>query len=395
MRSGHWERESGRVASPAHVALTLKDLCATLSGARQARGCSQLAASINTGIPLDHIEGLETGSIGVFEDQMALLKELRAYADYLGLSGRDLVVALVDSWTASDRVLSPPPGCAQTIPRVTSTTKGNAGFGPDDTVLPGTSQLVTATLSMPNLGRSGRSVALSSASDAPTTVHVQLTPTSQVPAVAQVIKESGNPAPASYLPHPEQLLQVRNNEAGPAWAGGRAKPPASLKAAVWLASALLLLALAALAIDYLRPGLLARLDLANTASTSALPSNTKPLQQNSPTASSKPSLPPKAFRQTSSSATGASYVIYGHSFSLTISASRPCWLEVISPDSSKPVFAGIVQAASKPMSFTSTTSLKVQIGAGGTTIIAQSEGRRVAVLHPAHAPYTMVFSTAP
>jgi len=75
-----------------------------LRRARTRQGFRLEDISARTGMPLDQLQILETGSIDRIPDRVATLKTLRQYSDLLGLPGERIVIAVVDHWPATPAV---------------------------------------------------------------------------------------------------------------------------------------------------------------------------------------------------------------------------------------------------------------------------------------------------
>src|ERR1019366_233686 len=87
-------RRMGTEAKPASV----PDLARVLRQARTARGLELGSISEQTGIPLDQLQDLESGTVDPLPDRVAILKALSRYAAFLSLPGDQFVMTLVEHW---------------------------------------------------------------------------------------------------------------------------------------------------------------------------------------------------------------------------------------------------------------------------------------------------------
>jgi len=81
-------RRMGAAPRPASV----PDLARVLRQARAARGLELDAVSAQTGIPLDQLYDLESGTVDRLPDRVAMLKALSRYAGFLNLPGDQFVM---------------------------------------------------------------------------------------------------------------------------------------------------------------------------------------------------------------------------------------------------------------------------------------------------------------
>jgi len=154
-----------------------------------------------------------------------------------------------------------------------------------------------------------------------------------------------------------------------------ARPARVLRGAIWLTAAALVAVSGALAT--VQGGVFGhsggyRVSASTSLSTSAVPQSRARL-----------------LTALSASADQASYSVTASTYRVTISANRPSWVE-LSPSGGSPVFAGIVEPGAVS-SFIESRSVRVQVGAGGTSI-AVSEGDRSLTLMAPVAPYTYLLS---
>jgi cytoskeletal protein RodZ len=86
-----------RAADPADPT-SVPDLARTLRQARLQRGLDLEEASAACGVPAGQLEDLEAGTVSRLPDRVAVLKDLRRYADSLDLPGERYVLVMVEHW---------------------------------------------------------------------------------------------------------------------------------------------------------------------------------------------------------------------------------------------------------------------------------------------------------
>jgi RodZ C-terminal domain len=82
----------------------------------------------------------------------------------------------------------------------------------------------------------------------------------------------------------------------------------------------------------------------------------------------------------------ASYMVTTAPYEVTVAASQPSWVQVTTA-TGPPVFAGTIGAGAT-RTFKVSSSITIELGAGGTNVSLSSGGNRQQTLVPPHAPFT-------
>ncbi|MGH9092202.1 MAG: helix-turn-helix domain-containing protein, partial [Acidimicrobiales bacterium] len=115
---------------------SVPELARTLRRARTRQGLRLEDVSARTGLPLEQLQAIETGTVERIPDRVAILRTLRRYADHLGLPGDRFVLAAVDHWPTTlghpTTVVAVPPAAGAVAGAVAgpSTVATVAGAGP-------------------------------------------------------------------------------------------------------------------------------------------------------------------------------------------------------------------------------------------------------------------------
>lgn len=183
------------------------------------------------------------------------------------------------------------------------------------------------------------------------------------------------PAGPGPRPRPSRDGEPRRGErpSGPR----RARPPRGLKRAIWATVVALILAIGALVATELHPW---------------HPFNTRPANAASGVPHQTTTTVPSAKLEPLSNASySASYDVTSQSFSVTVATDRPTWVEARAGATGPQIFAGELPAgATKQVQ--ASGPLWVQVGAGGSTLTVEAEGKVIGTLRPALAPWAVTFT---
>ena len=323
-----------------------------LRAARLGRGTSLAEVHAQTGISPAEIRALEDGLIERFPDQITTISYMRQYAWQLGLDGDELTLRLLGGkdqakHARADHPEIQPGSLGHDRPPAASAQGG----------------VLQATFSRePPISNASHTQHLDDTAAIPI---YSFQDTSEIP----VVGGAG----------PELATTITRRRS-------RKRAPFVLRALVWLCLIVTCLAAGALAINHFRPQWLRSLHLTGSPTARTHTSVTrKPAR-----AISKP-----AFTKVHSSATSATWSVPQRSFTVTVSATHPCWVAVSTTNSaqSSPAFEGVLQPG-QVRSFHANGWLNVRLGAAGATLSISAAGQPIGTLTPPVAPYTFIFSTS-
>ena len=344
---------------------SVPDLARVLRQARAARGLELDAVSAQTGIPLDQLHDLESGTVDRLPDRVAILKALSRYATFLNLPGDQFVMTLVEHWPNTSNV-GPPVMVVHDAP-----TNGNRATETASGTLP-----VAAADDL-----STRAVPLSvSTSTAPhTSIDLPImegrhNSTAQVPMVMADtgVTPAGKRAPVDGF----GMVVVR--------------------ALVVVVILLLAVGTTWLVVNRVHPQWLADLRLPYTSkggATSASATGATGATGKATTVT-KPTSPPKpAMELVSASGSQASFDVTAPLFDVSVSAvGGPTWVSVSGPLSTNPVFEGILNSGESHL-IAANHQLTVQIGSSAARLAVQVNKHVIGTYVPPGAPFTMTFTT--
>lgn len=404
---------------------TVADVGRLLTRARTKRGLSLRDVSNRIGVPQDQLRAAETGQLAA-RDGLATLKTVRRYADYLGLPGDRFALAILENWpTRGSDARSLHPGAVtegpaplQTSPTAafpalhTATGASSADTGEKTQMVarPTTSNLVTpAAGSTPAHG--------SAPAAGPVPVTGKTPAAGSTPARGtQRPADSQATAPTSAI---SRVAPARERSATSMWSGAafsdtgmapavrarstqivrrRRRVPAVLQVAIVLVSLGVLAGAAFLAVDRLHPSWLSKIGLTSqTTSVAAGTDAARPTTTGSNThATSTPSTGAaargstasrKSLRLDKTSSSTATVNAGASTFVATVRAvGGPCWVEVTTPTSSAPVFAGDVTAGASE-SFTEAKTLVVEMGSTSGRLSVKSSAGTLGPTAPTAVPY--------
>lgn len=354
-------RRMGAAPRPASV----PDLARVLRQARVARGLELDAVSAQTGIPLDQLYDLESGTVDRLPDRVAMLKALSRYAGFLNLPGDQFVMTLVEHWPNTSNV-----GMPMMVVH-DEPTNGNRS-----------TETAIGTLPAAADDLSTRAVPLSvSTSTAPhTSIDLPImegrhNSTAQVP---MVMADTGVTPAVKRAPVDGFGMVV-------------------VRALVVVVVLLLAVGTAWLVVNRVHPQWLADLRLPYStkggATSAGAPKGTTGATGKG-TAVTKPTTPPKpGMELVSASASQASFNVTAPLFVVRVSAvGGPTWVSVSGPLSTNPVFAGILQSGQSQL-VTANHQLTVQIGSSAARLAVQVNKHVIGTYVPPGAPFTMTFTT--
>ncbi|HXR54475.1 MAG TPA: helix-turn-helix transcriptional regulator [Acidimicrobiales bacterium] len=354
-------RRMGAEAKPASV----PDLARVLRQARTARGLQLGAVSQQTGIPLDQLQDLESGTVDRLPDRVAVLKALSRYAAFLNLPGDQFVMTLVEHW---------PSAATGASPMVVQGGPTNGNRAPDTAV--GTLAPPLSPATVDDLSKRAVPLSVPTSTARPTSVGLPVfegrhNSTAQVP---MVMADTGVTPAVGRAPVDRLGMVV-------------------VRALVVVATLLLVVGTAWLVVNRVHPQWLADLHIPYTSkgAVSAPPAVTKPTtatKPSTPAARAKPSL-----QLVSANGNQATFAINASLFAVRVSASGGAtWVSVSGPLSTTPEFAGILQSGQSRL-VAANHQLTVQIGSTAARLAVQVNNHVIGTYVPPGAPFTMTFTT--
>lgn len=357
-------RDSPMPARPS----SMPELSRLLRQARAARGLQLEEVSQRTGIDLERLEDLESGTVDRLPDRVEILQALSRYATFLQLPADQLVMSLVEAWPARATL-------AATAPVMAPPTE------PSTTVMPSTTPGLPPTRAIP-LTAPRRAPAGSAVHVPPTSLHGS---TAQVPAV---LADTGR----------TQAVRAGADD-GPGMA--------FVRALVVVVLILVLVGTAWLVINDLRPQWLAELHLptsptsASNLSATSVPTHTAPaVHPPATTASSAPKAAvdhrPSVFpsmRLVSANASQATFAVTTSRFDVQISATGgEAWVQATGPLRTSPSYVGILHNGQSQV-VPAYRQLVVRIGSVAAHIAVRARGKLLGTYVPPGAPFVMTFTT--
>ena len=337
-----------------------------LREAREERGLDLLTVHDRLDRPITHLEALEKGDLDSLPDQALALSTLRRYAAFLGLDGDALALEMIDAWTdhqsgAPDTALLGAPGAAQTP----------LGLAATQAVPAAVTAVVTTVTTEPEHLRA-------------------FTQTGEVPRAGAGSAAGGSAAygygtssgaPTGTFPVvPRQ--EIRHSKRAVAKARRRLRAPTWLKVVTWLALVLVIVTAVGFGIQKWRPEWLVRSHILRVG----LPTH--------PSAGGGAgNQPHQASPVVLSSFTSqsASYTVATHDFTVAISTSGRCWVQVTSSESAVPLVSG-VQAAGQLLRYRAKGTMTVQVGASAVAVGVSVGGKPAYINSPKVTPYTYSFA---
>ncbi|HVX20808.1 MAG TPA: helix-turn-helix transcriptional regulator [Acidimicrobiales bacterium] len=369
-------RHNGTPGLPSSV----PELARTLRRVRTRQGLRLEDVSVRGGLPLAQLEALESGTVDRMPDRVATVKVLRGYADFLGLSGDQFALALVDIWPTVPSAQFP-------IAAVHGSTGAVPPTGPPTVAVPGigaagapTGQVASVTAALPGTPLTGAW---------PTTgTH----PTGG-PSGVRGLADTGVAPAVTGPPHRPRRRDRRSDrrDGAPLW----------LKGVVTVVVVAILVAAAGLIIQEVKPSWLRSLGITHAPAGGSGGSsgggsgggNTTTSSPRSTTSSAPPSGS-GTLKPATTTATTATFDLRGATPTVAVAAvGNPSWVQVTATGQADPLFSGILQAG-QTQSFPVHQSLVVEIGSSAAHLSAAAAGKDLGSYIPTVAPYTLTFNAA-
>jgi transcriptional regulator with XRE-family HTH domain len=351
----HRDGPSRRTAAsrPASV----PDLARVLRQARAARGLELYQVSQQTGISLDQLRDLESGTVDRLPDRVGVLKALSRYASFLDLPGDQFVMVLVEHWPAASGapvvVVHDGPGTPPAAPA----TRQGAALSPAEAIA-----TRAVPLSIPSHGAPPTSVGLpivTERHDATAQVPLVVADTGQTPAVRRRLTDG--------------FVMV------------------VVRALIVISLVLILLGAAWLVVNKVRPQWLADLHLPYTSSGPLAGPAPNATQGTSAPGTGHPAKAP-SMRLVSANGTQATFSVSEPLFEVRISASGgDTWVQAVGPASSTPLYVGTLRNGQSQL-VQANHQLIVRIGSIAARITVQVNHKVVGTYVPPAAPFMMTFT---
>lgn len=332
-----------------------------LRAAREERGLDLLAVHDRLSRPITQLEALERGDLASLPDQALALSTLRRYAAFLGLDGDALALRMIDAWSTSPEA-------------AIGATRTDNG--------PAVTNVVAAVTAGPDHLRA-------------------FTQTGQVPRVGAVSTAAvggygyglaTGPPTGTFPVVPRE--ELRESKRAVAKARRRLRAPRALKIVTWVTGLLVIAVLAGLVILQQRPQWLVTAHILRVV---------EPGGAQAPTAATTTTGPERAAPVVATGTTGSSanYSVNTKDFTVNLTTSGPCWVQVTSSESADPLIVG-VQPPGKQLSFPAQGTMTVQVGSSAVVVgismkqkVGPSSKERVVFYSAPHVtPFTYVFTPA-
>lgn len=335
---------------------SVPDLARVLRQARAARGLELYQVSQQTGISLDQLQDLESGTVDRLPDRVGILKALSRYAGFLGLPADQFVMVLVEHWpaVAGAPVVVVHDG-APSVPLGARSAPARAG------VDAGVTRAVP--LSIPSHGAPPTSVGLpivTERHDATAQVPLVMADTGQTPAVRRGAFDG-------FL-----MLFVR--------------------ALVVVALVLILVGVAWLVVNHVKPQWLADLHLPYTSSGPLGATTGSGAKATTGTTTKTTAAPAPSMHLVSANGSQATFTVSEAAFDVRISASGgETWVQAVGPLSATPSYEGVLKSGQSEL-VPANHQLIVRIGSIAARITVQVHGHVVGSYVPPGAPFQMTFT---
>jgi hypothetical protein len=347
-RGGATRRRDDKDEEPTSSA---EEIGRLLHQAREERGLDLLAVHDRLSRPITQLEALERGDLDSLPDQALALSTLRRYAAFLGLDGDALALRMIDAWS------SPPAA-------VNGTARGGAGAA--------VTSVVAAVTTGPDHLRA-------------------FTQTGQVPRVgAGSTAAAGGygygmatgPPTGTFPVVPRH--ELRQSKRAVARARRKLRAPTPLKIVTGVALLLVLAVVAGYVILQQRPQWLVSARILRVVEPGG------PQAPAPATTSTVPHQVAIVVPGVSGPASSA-YSVGTKDFTVNVSTTGPCWVQVTSSESSVPLIVG-VQQAGKRLSYPAQGTMTVQVGSSAVVVGISVKGKVVFFTAPHVTPYTYVFA---
>ncbi len=337
---------------------SVEEIGRQLREAREERGLDLLAVHDRLSRPITQLEALERGDLSSLPDQALALSTLRRYAAFIGLDGDALALRMIDAWSASSSA--------------NGTTRNEGGAA--------VTNVVAAVTTGPDHLRA-------------------FTQTGQVPRVGAgstaAVGGYGygvatGPPTGTFPVVPRQ--ELRQSKRAVAKARRKLRAPKALKVITGLAAVLVLAVVAGCVILQQRPQWLVSAHILRVVEPGGAPAAATPAAPGTPVAPGTPGAQPAgAVTLTGSSGQTSNYSVTTKAFTVNITTTGPCWVQVTSSESSSPLIVG-VQPAGKKLAYPAKGTMTVQVGSSAVVVGVSIKGKVVFYNAPHVTPYTYVFT---
>lgn len=359
---------------------SVPEVARSLRRARTRQGLRLEDVSARTGLPLDQLQAIETGTVERIPDRVAILRTLRRYADHLGLPGDRFVLVAVEHWPTTagqpTAIVAVPPAA------------GVAAAGPvarhvDTGVVPAAAPALATRVAPPGWtpGTTGRAPP-TAAGPVAATGPTARGGTSQVPAAPMV--DTG--VVPTYQP-PTAAHARRSSRAT-----GRPRTPLGLRILVGVAGVAVVAGVAGLLVDHVEPHWLQDLGITHRPRTPATPADSS---GTSTTAGTTGTTTQPTFTVASTTPSSATLAVRAASFTVQLSAvNGVSWVQATAAGKAAPTYAGVLSAGATQI-LSVQHSLVVQVGSVAAHIAVSVGGRTVGTYVPTAAPFTVTVQSVP
>lgn len=406
------ERTAAAVAG-----FTVGDVARSLRRTRTRQGLSLADVSSRTGVPVGQLRAAETGALDL-PDQLATLKTVRRYADFLGLPGDRYALALLEHWPTKAGLSSRPatgPGPSTAVIGVGALAVGAGApaLGHDTATIGPVTGGAVATSTLDAEGGSDQ-LGTAGVADDPVTATIGAAASPPDAAAQSTTGTSGAlyayqaapsmPAAAPYAYQDTGVTPAIRSGVGPV---RRRRRPALLKALVGMTAAAVVLGGAGLVLAHEEPHWLHDLGISRPSaghsasasraagSASSSPVTAAPAQRAGHHGSGvhdASATATAAVQPDPTSTTSATIRISSSHYSVTVSATAPCWVDVTTATSGTSLFAGVLTTG-EHRTFAGQPGLRVQLGSAAGRLSATSGTTSLlATYAPPVAPFTATFT---
>ncbi len=342
---------------------------------RTRQGLRLEEVAFRAGLPLEHLNALETAAFDRSIDRVAVLRSLRTYANFLGLPGERMVLTMIDLWPGTRAAAVVGATRAAEVTKVPVASGAPTAATTD--LLPAAASQDTATV--PVVGRRPRQTPPEDTSPVATT-----RPTTAVPGAG------GRPDADEHTIEVPRVLA----DTGPVPA---VTPPPSTRTPLLLRAAVVVVALAVvvgaagLVIDHYQPSWLRSLGITHTTTPPGTGSSGTGTGSTRHRSSATSTTVPQ-FTVGTATATGVTLSVRAPTFTTQLVAvGGEAWAQVAAVAGSQPLFAGIMTAG-QSQTFTDQHDLVVNIGSKAAHLFVSVHGKTVGFYLPQVAPFTIRIS---
>src|SRR5579875_1250254 len=336
----------GRRTPPSARPSSVPELSRLLRQTRAARGLPLDEASRQSGVALERLEDLESGTVDRLPDRVEILRDLSRYASFLGLPADQLVLSLVEAWPAGQSA---------------------AATAPVPTVAPQTTA-IALTAARPRPPTPPSTIVVSDRHGSTAQVPVVMADTGRTPAV----RASSDDGVAMALVRGLVVVLLVLLVVGTAW----------------------------LVVDRVRPQWLADLHLPYSPAAPAsstvpgAPVRTTPTSPSPVKAAVRhPVTAPPSMRLVSATTSQATFAVTSSRFEVQISArGGETWVQATGPQRNAPSFVGILHNGQSQV-VPADHALVVRIGSVAARIAVKAKGRLLGTYVPPGAPFVMTFTS--